>query len=494
MLQENLLNSARIELQDTDEAIYTVDELIRAGEKSISQMSRLLPKRDLIEITLKSAFEQEAIPTSVYAGDTWIKTSTGAIYYAYAAGVSTIAEDGWVLDNTYTPMFKAANYMMLYIGRELASTDYIKIERVEFPVDQNPVNYPTFEMVGDYLLLRQKQTFTAGDKIRISYLKTWTPPTKTEEADYPTHLDNAVIIGLCGQALIFKAEKYVQDARTQADAITTLLDTISDLSLEAPELTVPTAPEISAPTAPDAYTFAKPTAPEIGAVPTAPVAPTLTFTILDAALENVDKATTGDMAVATAHLTSGAAYINAATRGENVGATYGNYANIAATIGSLRANKISGQINEHKLTLDKYQSQVNAFQNEVAAYATNLANSVGAFEQEVAAENAGAQVLGANVALYKAELDEQVLALNLFAQEVQNYAAQVSKWNADINAYTAQVQAILNEAQLREANSKNYLELAGRYLASGQAKINEFLTSLGHKPEFGTQRAASEQR
>jgi len=42
----------------------------------------------------------------------------------------------------------------------------------------------------------------------------------------------------------------------------------------------------------------------------------------------------------------------------------------------------------------------------------------------------------------------------------------------------------LEVATRRETAAARYLDAAGRYLASGQAKINEFLGALGFRPEM----------
>ena len=41
-----------------------------------------------------------------------------------------------------------------------------------------------------------------------------------------------------------------------------------------------------------------------------------------------------------------------------------------------------------------------------------------------------------------------------------------------------------NQAQNNQVKASKFLEIAGRYLASGQSKINEFLVMLGVKVEL----------
>ncbi len=60
------------------------------------------------------------------------------------------------------------------------------------------------------------------------------------------------------------------------------------------------------------------------------------------------------------------------------------------------------------------------------------------------------------------------------------YASQVESYSIQVTNRMNQVTALLN--------------IAGRFLASGQAKINEFLAALGIKPEFQIPKALMEQR
>ena len=73
---------------------------------------------------------------------------------------------------------------------------------------------------------------------------------------------------------------------------------------------------------------------------------------------------------------------------------------------------------------------------------------------------------------------------------LEKYQYQVAGDVQKVNYYAAQIR----KAEIYDNASREYLEAAGRYLASGQAKINEMLVMLGVKTEFPTQKAASEQR
>jgi len=99
-----------------------------------------------------------------------------------------------------------------------------------------------------------------------------------------------------------------------------------------------------------------------------------------------------------------------------------------------------------------YASKVTAFGSEVNTYANQVSGLISKYREDINNEVAG----------------------------VNNFGAQVTKYQTQITE--------------QEMKARNFLDIAGRYLASGQAKINEFLVMLGLKPEFYTSKSLSEQR
>lgn len=387
MILSNILSSLRVELHDMSVDLYTDDELTRAVEKSISLMSRLLPKRDIITATVTSDM----------------------IVNDYILDISSIL------------------------------SDYIRVDRVEYPADDSPPTLVTFEEVNGKLLFRTDVNLTADDEIRIQYITRWTAPTLQTKADYPSHLNDPVIIGSAGQAMIFKAEKYVQlAAEVLAEDRETLAEIQEMLFTEAPTITT----ELDlAKTALDA---AK-TCIANGCAELSGADGSLGSTTT--ALGNLSTAA-GD---SEGFLTTGAPLINAATRGDKVGETYGQYAQVQSNIALV-------------------------YEREIA--------------QRVAIAMAYESIAGRAGTLGNAYVNEATQRLALVARILDRYRSEL---DGDRNKVTYYSQLVAKSTQYETA-SKQYLDIAGRYLASGQAKINEFLTSLGIKPEFTTQRASAEQR
>jgi len=653
-----MIGALRIELQDVAEAVHSDTELSRAVQKTVSLMSRHLPKRSIVETTLARVITEETLTISsdtgtlaykpIKVGSLAITGKTLDTHYQvnYLTGVVTEVGSG-LPDTDYTATYELDSHIF-----DLSSilTDYVKIEWVEYPLEDGISSRPTYDLVGGFLLFRREVELTDDYHLRVVYHSKWTMPG-VSDGDYPSHLDDIVIIGSAGQALIFKAEAYMQLARSTASGVLTVLATLDNLvapttplapnmddvtppgdysvdALAAPDLpaapTAPTTPDISDITPPSDYTFVKPSCGDFPAAPSAPSAldlgaltpptdytlnkpffgsaptppTTLSFTLTgyEAAADAIEAL----IADAKLFLSVGSGYINQATRGDNVAANYGQYANVAMEaaaqrnneavhrlrlleeyVGTYRGdvdkyasevtaylgkyqgevqtetagiNEFLARVNKYRVEVDDYNQRINEYREEVNSYlaevnsysaqVTGLSNK---FQTEVQAENAGANALGANVTNYRAQIEEESMKLTKYAQEVQgyrseveeyaalmsgtmakyqgqiqaevvsvnNFAAQVTKYQAEIaeenlknikydaqvrsylgevTQYQAAIGAIIARATQESAQVPNYISVAGRYLASGQSKINEFLAALGVKIELPVQRASAEQR
>lgn len=371
-----MLSALSSEIQDEE---ANADALTRAVVKTVSLMSRLLPKRNVVESRILGDVTSETLAIAsnmgtlavhpIKVGTVLITGKTEGTHFSVNHLTGVVTEIGSGLpDGNYT-----VSYSRDPRAFDIAAlvSDCIKIERIEYPAGQEPPVNPTFEHIGDFLFFKGKDFSLSEDYyLRAIYLSAWTPPSIDADSDYPSHLDNAVIIGSAGQYLIFRAEYYV----LQAASI------LSDIT-----------------------------------APTAPTAPTLSFLDFDSAIGAVGD----EITAAKAHHTSGATVINAATRGSDVAATYGRYAEAVYGGANTRVNEALAQLRKQEDILQKYASEVTAFGSEVYSYAT----------------------------------------------EVQ-------------------------EAQMR---ASQYMDIAGRCLASGQAKINEFLIMIGAiRPEYPTTKLLSE--
>jgi len=560
---DKLISDIRIEINDKNKTVWIDDEIIRSIEKTVSLMSRLTPKRAIIETTIVRDINDETLT---------IASSTGTLAYKpikpgsvvmtgktldtdyrinYLTGVVT--EIGSLLPDTdYTVSYDLDDHMF---DLSTLLTDYIKLERVECPVGDDPLTLVAFDVFGDFLVLRGSANTLDEDKhLRIIYLKKWTMPTPSADGDYPSHLDDVVVVGSSGQALIYKAENCVNNCVTNITAVATKLAEIDGLSLTLSTLTAPTAPtltfpdppasptvsDVTAPTAPTLeslsaptdYSLSQPSSPSLPSAPSAPSAPSLSFTAVETALAAVAT----EITAAKAHITSGAALVNTGTRGEGVAATYGDYADTVMDACGHRVNEAIGRLRQIEEDLTKYASQVTSYGSDVNSYANEISGTIGKYREDINNELAGIQNFQVQLAKYKEQVDFETVKVNKYAQEVNGYEAEIAeermvieKYQQDIASYQAQLQELalsiqkysnqvsnyqievsenqqliqsydtqvnakLNYAAQLNNQVTNYLSIAGRYLASGQSKINEFLTALGVKAEFVSSKGSSETR
>jgi len=573
----------RLEIQEAVESVFLDTELTRAVQKSVSLMSRLIPKRAVVEATLDRDIVNAALT---------IASSTGTLGYK-PVKVDSIVITGEVLDTDYTINYMTgvvtevgalladgayvANYdldpLMLDIATILPEENYIRVERVEYPAGDDPPTYVKFEVFGEMLRIIERDVVLTSDKhIRIIYLKPWTAPTASVAAslttaltgtnndlvftartggvvgngititytdpgtthtlsvvvtgkdivitlgyaagaiistaaniktlidadsdavvlvsvanagsndgtglvtamaktaltggsdtgvdgDYPEHLDNAVIIGSVGQALIFKAEKYVQSAvgeillvNAAADSMATPLADIN----AALDLAVKTAAGgalLAVTAALDKVgTYLETNDAGAGGVDNAKdVLANITDDIADlrTAIETALDAS-ADLLVhvsvnpsAKYYLTQGDDKIITVNDAERVAEKYADYARAAIQI-------YNGLVAEATVRLSNLRSII-----EEAQAWMRMGDS------------------------FTAEAAQRLGVVNAYLNEAAQRVAEVNAWAVQADRYVV--------------TSREYLQIAGRYLASGQAKVNEMIVSLGFKPEYYMTKLSSEQ-
>ncbi|MBT9151346.1 MAG: hypothetical protein DDT40_01539 [candidate division WS2 bacterium] len=571
MLLPSMIQSIRQELSDPGgiSPIWTDDELIRGITKCVSLMSRHIPKKTMVETTIVTDITAESLTIvndrgtaankPIKYNSEIIRNIAGVIRirdtdYTINYLTGAVTEKGVGLpDGVYTITY-TLDKQMLNLSTLLP--DYIRIERVEYPVGDTPATYPPYDVFEGFIVLRGNNLLNENKHLRIVYLGKWTPPTSSLAGDYPSHLNDVLIIGAAGQALIFKAEKYVQLA-INALSILTPPVTYSVVKPIAPvgysiirptapavyPVVKPTAPAgflITTPVAPAVYPVVKPTAPNIPAIapPTVPPRYTLTFVEAIRVLNKVDNlavSPTGALITALSYLTTGAGLINVATVGERVGETYGGYGDVAARVAANYIAQATAYIIEQREQLQRYASEVTAYGNEVTAYANRINGIVGEYRaamdiEAVGVDNYNAQVnryrtdvdiQAAGISNYNTRVNEYRAAMDIEAVGVNNFAAQVDRYRADmdieavgvnnynarvneyraamdievagVNNFAAQVNRYTAQTAEQEMKVRNYLDIAGRYLASGQAKINEFLLALGVKAELQPVMVSSKQ-
>lgn len=413
-----------------------------------------------------------AAGTTTYTRDTDYRIDYANGTLTYVSGGSMAAATAYLISYDLDPY-------ILDIGTLLPKEDYIKIERIEYPVGQNPPTYITYETFGDILQIKGKDvSFSEDEHLRIQYLKPWTAPSSMSRGDYPEHLDNAVIIGSVGQALIFKAEKYTQQAVTEialanasADSMATPL---ADINVALDKITTHVAEADSAldkvathvgqtSTALDKVTTYLETngttdnAKDVLSNITDDIAELRTA--IETALDLFSTYATNATTPPSAHdyLVDGDDFINTSNAGQNVAENYIKFAEASIQIYNSLIAQASVRLNNLKSYIDEANGWVKMGET---------------FILEGGQRN--------NMALaYVQEAEQRLGMAGAFINEAIQRVNEVNAWSLQADKYVA--------------TSNQYLNIAGRYLASGQAKINEMIVMLGVKAEFNFYKSSSEQ-
>ena len=443
----------RAELHD-GATFYANNEIDRAVAKFESILARLIPKKNIVEtrimidrtsqaLVINSEtgttdykpikYDSESISTTEAAGGTIMVRGTD-YNINYMTGVVSKYDTGSALsDGTYFITYKQ-DPMRLDIGSLV--TNPVKITRVEYPVGDQPPTYLTsFDLIEDYIILHKDTTLTEGKFLRIYYDSQWTAATTSTDGEYPSHLDDAIILGAAGQCLLVRAEHFVQLSTAELELVNAAADSMAtplaaiNAALDKVATYLETYNDND-----NARTLLARIADETADLRTAI---NTHLGDADAVLglsqsTDLDKATTG----AEAYLDTGDALIPTLNVADRVSEKYSDYARARAALSAVRINATQVYIREAELRLSNLRS-------------------------------------------YLEESSEWSKIASTFIAEAVQRISEVNAWAIQADRY--------------RATSQEYLNIAGRYLASGQAKINEFYIMLGFKPELQHTQASTSQ-
>lgn len=365
-------------------------------------------------------YDSETV-TSSPAGTTYVRDTDYTIDYI-KGGIKFINGGSMAAGTAYLVDY-SRDTRVIDMTALVPKEDYLKVERVEYPVGSEPPAFVVPEIHGDFIYLKGAGTsLSENDHVRIIYTKPWKAPGTNSEGDYPEHLDDVVIIGACGQALLIKAEKYVQQAITE----------IALTNAAADSMATPLADINSA---------------------------------LDKVATYLEtNGTTDNAKDVLANITDDIANLRTAI--ESAVDLSSTYLTNATTPPSAHDYLIDGD--DKIITIN---------------------------DAERVAENYLGYAQGA-IAVYNALLAEASIRLS----NLRSYIEEASGWVEIGNTFVAEAAQRINEvmawaqqADRYVATSNQYLIIAGRYLASGQSKINEFLIALGVRAEGSWYHGSSEQ-
>ncbi len=425
-----MLVAMQVELEiDDSGAIFSDALLTRGVVKSVALMSRQIPKIAITEHRLERKITGETLTIASNTGTTSFKPiRVGTLKipdkkentdYSVNHMTGVVTEIGALLpDADYTIAYEL-DPQILDLSTFL--TDYMRIERIEYPAGLTP---PNLVKAGDifesFMFFNDDINLTTNEIIRITYRTVWAEPGASA-GDYPPSLDTPIIIGAIGQALISKAELYTQTAKSEIDLANAAAD-----SMATPLAAIATA---------------------LGKV----------------ALYLETNGTTDNANDVLSNITDNIA--NLRTRIYAALDTHSTY--------------VTGATNP---SAKQYLDDGDAY-----LLATTDADQV---------PQKHAQYAQMALSLYKSLVEEAVVRLNA----LRSYIEEAGGWSDIAKTFIAEgsqriveVNSWAIQAGVYSSNSVNYLNLAGRYLASGQAKINEMLIMLGLKPEYNMYKSSAGQ-
>ena len=370
----------------------------------------------------------------------------------------------------------------------------IRIYSVEFPIGSRPPTYVNFEYFGDLLMLDKSVADEA--QIRIWHTATWIDPADSTAGVWPEFLDEIVVLGATGYALLVESIQQQNAGVTELTSATTAAAKVDDHATKTG-----TALD-AANTSFDNATTALARLHDAGEP----------LVLVKTALDKVDAFATADMNTVLDRVTgyvdtdAELSYnkVSAITDLQNVAADkISAIIDLAATaiglapVEVLLINDALDKIVEHLETdatnpdsaeaqLATGDSRINA-QNTgkdvpelYAKYAEVQIDIARGFAEEAAGRVAHVQALVANAAQDIAEAEARVSESNTRIAEVD---ARIREGDARIDQADAnmreagwrfqQAMAFIEEAQVRLAHAQAILDETGQHIAQGVGYLNE---------------------
>lgn len=249
MLLVDARTRLRIDLADTAEAQLTEDDLDRAVQRAVGDLSRFLPLDAILEIALAFTVTAEKW-TSAAAAGTYVSLANKPIKY----GSETVK------NNAGTACTRNTDYYINYIEGKIThikdkeignaeectisytksrttvdissiAADLIRVDRVEYPLGNVPQDFVTFDIWGNLLTVtggyESQAELSEGKHMGIYYKSKHTPPTDAAEGSYPSFLDDTISLAASAYALFALVAKYNFQAVTDLTSAKTALGTIS---------------------------------------------------------------------------------------------------------------------------------------------------------------------------------------------------------------------------------------------------------------------------
>lgn len=171
--------------------------------------------------------KSEVVTTSP-AGTTYTRDTDYTMDYANGrikpkSGGSMAAATAYLVDYTKSRLGVDINAILPVVTR---------IQKVEYPMNQVPQKFPSFNIIGDFMYIgspgvgSSQAELTDKEHLAIYYEMKHDIPGEVGPGSYPDVLDEVVLIGSGGHALLIEAQQYEQAAAT---AITSLNSALTNV-------------------------------------------------------------------------------------------------------------------------------------------------------------------------------------------------------------------------------------------------------------------------
>lgn len=498
----------RLHLADTA-TFWSDAEVDRAVERAEFFLARLIPKKNIVETTITIDRASETITLSSSAGTTAYKP----VKYDSETVTSKPVGTSYTRGTDYT--FDYMTGILTEIGTQMADTDYlitykqdtqrldisslvtnpVRITRVEYPVGELPPTYlGSFDLIEDYLILHKDDALTEGKHLRIYYDSAWTGAIVVPSV---WTADTVIALDEVRRPTTANATGYYYKCTLRA----------GDFKTGGTEPTWGTT--LGGTTVDDAITWTAISLSNANGEYPGHLADVIVtgasgFALLMKAEKYVQSA------VAEIILTNAAADsmstpladINTAL--DKV-ATYLE-TNVANDSGVDNAKTLLTRITtdtaQLRTRIDAILSKANDFlfsadtDPSAKYYLTQGDDYIKTVNVADRVAEKYADYARATIQTYTGLVAEATMRLDVLRSYIEEGGAWMQMGEdfiAEATQRIAEVSAWAIQADRYVATTTEYLNIAGRYLASGQSKVNEFFVLIGVKPEIQHTRAASSQ-
>ena len=441
-----------------EESFYLAGGLVQTGKRYFKRVTEV----EIDEITGNGASDVLDVGTGSSTG-VWMQLANRPIEHDSEAIDGSYTRDtdyemdyqqGRICLKSGTTMSEGTAYVIDYtkslIHVDLSSLkDFIRVDRVEYPVGSVPQDFVTPEVYDKILIIRSGQTHSQekmSDEyhVCIYYRASQLPPNASAPGSYPSFLDYTVELAAAAYALFIKAVMYEHQAitdfasaRTETGLANTEADKVAaevalaNTALDGVSFTnsgTYIAAAVTALTAANGEVALANAALDAVAMTDIETALAAANTILDAVLStSLDRATVG----AEGLLDAGDDHINAVGLGNRVPENYREFAQARADIARARVETALAYAQEAAQRLAEMQTYIS----EASGYSTTAASYI----------NEAAQRTNAAIA----ELQEQQAMIT----QAQGYLGTAYAYQQSCQAYlgTANIYSQVAQANLQAA-------------------------------------------